>query len=198
VAPAGRLPISFPASLAQLPRPDLDGLKLAREASGTVSYGLASNVPPFDTDYDIEGANVGYKWHKLKGSKPLFPFGFGLTYTSFRFSELKLTGGKTVKGSVRITNVGQRAGVAVPQFYASVPVRGEMVQRLIGWQRLELAPGQSAVAKIRADPRLLAAFDPASKGWRIAAGTITVKVADHAEDEGLSATTRLKAAMLHP
>ncbi|SNS30625.1 beta-glucosidase [Sphingomonas laterariae] len=197
-APGGRLPISFPASLAQLPRPQLDGITEAQSATGAVTYGLAADVKSFDVDYDVDGANVGYKWHLLKQAKPLFPFGFGLTYTSFRMSGLKLSGGDTVKARVRVTNTGDRVGVAVPQFYATVPVRGEMVQRLIGWQRLELAPGQSAIAEISADPRLLASFDTNSHAWRVAAGKIVVKAADHAEDKGLTATTTLKASTIRP
>lgn len=196
-APAGRLPISFPASLDQLARPRLDGLAEMQKA-GSATYGLAANVAPFTVDYDIEGANIGYKWHTLQKTRPLFPFGFGLTYTDFNLSGLKLSGGRTITASVRVTNVGSREGVAVPQFYAAIPVRGKLVQRLIGWQRITLAPGQSAIATITADPRLLASFDTTEARWRISGGRIDVRAAQHADDPGIAAAATVTANTLKP
>ncbi|XHS00545.1 glycosyl hydrolase [Sphingomonas sp. DBB INV C78] len=198
VAPAGRLPISFPASLDQLARPELDGLRQAQTATGQSTYGLASNVEPFDVDYDVEGASIGYKWHALRGTRPLFPFGYGLTYTSFSYSDFRVSGGSTVKASLRVTNTGRRPGVVVPQFYAFVPVRGEIVQRLIGWQRIELDPGQSATAEIVADPRLLATFDAEQGQWQVPGGSVTIKAADNAMADGPTRRVRLKATRLRP
>src|SRR6185437_14289975 len=87
--PAGRLPITFPASLAQLPRPTLDDTPDPNREIGSQSHGLAT----FSVDYNIEGSDVGYRWYARKAFKPLFPFGFGLAYTKFVYSDLKLTGG---------------------------------------------------------------------------------------------------------
>ncbi|ARS26123.1 beta-glucosidase [Sphingomonas sp. KC8] len=197
-APSGRLPISFPADLSQLPRPDIDGWQEAQASQGKVSYGIASDAKPFDVNYDIEGATVGYKWHALNGTRPLFPFGFGLSYTDFNFTGLNVSGGDTVTASVRVTNVGRRAGVAIPQFYASVRVRGQIVKRLIGWKRLELQPGETATAEIVADRRLLASFDPASNAWQIDIGSVLIQAAADAGDPGLSKNVKLKAQTFRP
>jgi beta-glucosidase len=199
-APGGRLPISFPASEAQLARPVLDGLALteAELAKGKkANYGL-SDLPPFNVDYSIDGANVGYKWFAVKGEKPLFPFGYGLTYTSFRYDGLTASGGKTVKASVRVTNIGPRAGVAVPQFYATVPVRGQQVPRLIGWERVTLVPGETRTVSVTADPRLLASYDSSAPGWRIAKGDVKVSVGAHAGDEQQARAVRLSGGTLKP
>jgi beta-glucosidase len=198
--PGGRLPISFPASEAQLARPVLDGLALAEAelAKGKkAKYGL-SDLPPFDVDYKIDGANVGYKWFAVKGEKPLFPFGYGLTYTSFRYDGLTASGGRTVSASVRVTNMGRRAGVAVPQFYATVPVRGQQVPRLIGWERVTLAPGETRTVSITADPRLLASYDGSAPGWRIAKGDVKVSVGADAGDEQEAREVRLSGGILKP
>ncbi len=106
VDPSGKLPITFPASLAQLPRPDLPGRHIAWNTTFRVDY--------------REGAAVGYKWFEQQQSKPLYPFGFGLSYTRFRYSDLRVSGGKTVTASFTVTNVGKRAGADVPQLYAAV------------------------------------------------------------------------------
>jgi beta-glucosidase len=198
VAPSGRLPISFPAAESQLARPVLDGLAAPTGSSNRGSYGLASGSAPFDVDYTIDGANVGYKWFAVRGEKPLFPFGHGLTYTSFGYDGFTAKGGRTVTASVRVTNKGKRAGVAVPQFYATVPVRGQAVPRLIGWQRIALAPGESRTVTITADPRLLAAYDATLPGWRIARGDIKVAVGEHAEDVQASRDVALNGRTLRP
>ena len=98
VNPSGRLPITFPASLDQTPRPKLDGLFDFEPGQTTVNY-------------DIEGSDVGYRWYDRKGLTPLFPFGFGLSYTSFRYDDLKLRSeGNTIHASFTVTNTGDRPG----------------------------------------------------------------------------------------
>ncbi|AJP72415.1 glycoside hydrolase family 3 protein [Sphingomonas hengshuiensis] len=157
--PSGRLPISFPASVAQLPRPALD---VPPERDG--------KQLPFDVDYR-EGAAVGYRWFEATGAKPLFAFGHGLSYTRFAFDRLDLRVAQgTVTARVTVRNTGARAGVAVPQLYAG-PVSGgwEAPRRLAGWTTVALAPGQSRTVTITVDPRLLAMADDDGK-WRIAAG----------------------------
>jgi beta-glucosidase len=133
-APGGRLPISFPASEAQLARPVLDGLALTEAELAKdkkANYGL-SDLPPFNVDYSIDGANVGYKWFAVKGEKPLFPFGYGLTYTSFRYDGLTASGGRTVKASVRVTNIGPRGrgGAAILCDPAGARAAGAAADRL--------------------------------------------------------------------
>jgi beta-glucosidase len=194
VNPSGRLPITFPAAEAQLPRPVLDGLAPVM-ANTDKDHDSSNEQVPFEVDYDIEGADVGYKWFALKNLKPLFPFGYGLSYTTFDYGNLRLSGGETVTATVEVRNIGARAGIATPQFYATVPVRGASTVRLIGWERVALAPGESKEITITADPRLLAAFDA---GWKIAAGEVAITVGEFAGDIKLTAAATLTARTIKP
>ena len=182
---AGRLPITFPASVNQLPRPVLDG--------------TASPNEPFDVNYAIEGAAVGYKWFMKQGYTPLFPFGFGLSYTQFAFSQLRAVGGQSVGLSFIVTNTGTRAGYAVPQAYLTLPASAaEDPFRLIGWQKLLLKPGQSKRVTLSADPRLAATFDTTAQLWRTVAGPAAVQIGTSAQSLTLSAPVTLTAGTLPP
>lgn len=164
VDPSGRLPVSWPRSEAQLPRPSIPGAGLA--AIGLIPQGQ----PAQDVDYNIEGADVGYRWYQRKNLEPLFPFGYGLTYTHFAYSDFKprVENGR-LTASFTVTNRGQRAGVDVPQLYVTLPGSGQ-VRRLAGWCRVSLKPGQSAQLVAAADPRLLANFDEHGQRWQQPAG----------------------------
>ena len=169
VNPSGHLPITFPASLDQLPRPVLDGGK--------------DQGKRYTANYDIEGAAVGYKWFDKKGLKPLFPFGYGLSYTTFDMTEVHpidvtrqgLIVGFTVKNS------GAVAGKSVAQIYVAGQ-DWEAPKRLGGFAKLDLAPGESKTCQVTIDPRLLATFDSASKTWTVAAGTYTVMLGAASDD----------------
>jgi beta-glucosidase len=183
VNPSGRLPVTFPASVAQLPVPKLPG------------FGL----PP-DSSYDIhfpEGSDVGYRWFARTGAKPLFPFGHGLSYTSFAVSDLKVDGGKTLTMHFTVKNTGARAGADVPQVYLR-SAAGQAVTRLIGFDKVALAPGEQKRVTVVADPRLLASFDSTANGWRVAAGHYTVSVGTDATDTGLSGSANVAGAFLKP
>lgn len=178
VSPSGRLPISFPNDIAQLPRPRLDGYD--PKAS------LFSKPPaPFVVDYK-EGSDVGYRWFERTGAAPMFPFGHGLTYTSFARSDLKIFSGTTLRVSFTITNTGQRGGVDVPQLYVAPPGR---THRLAGWARVALKPGESRRVTIEADPAILASYS--TTGWRREAGVYDLWVSSSAKPEGLHGTARL-------
>ncbi|CAN7562433.1 glycoside hydrolase family 3 C-terminal domain-containing protein [Duganella sp. LjRoot269] len=173
VNPSGHLPATFPASVAQLPRQVIDGDDKTKDEN---------IIEKVTTDYNIEGAAVGYKWFDLKGHKPLFPFGYGLSYTSFVYSDLSAkaaSGGVEVSFSVK--NTGKRDGKAVGQVYVS-PVGGgwEAPKRLGGWDKLALKAGDSGKASVRIDPRLLGVYDSASKTWKIAGGDYLVTLAESA------------------
>ncbi|MRW89981.1 glycosyl hydrolase [Duganella sp. FT80W] len=173
VNPSGHLPATFPASLAQLPRPVLDG------DAKTKDENIIEKVA---TDYNIEGAAVGYKWFDLKGHKPLFPFGYGLSYTSFALGELSAKpAGSGIEVTFSIKNTGKRDGKAVGQVYVSSLAGGwEAPKRLGGWDKLDLKAGASGQATLKIDPRLLGVYDSASKTWKIAAGEYLVTLADSA------------------
>jgi beta-glucosidase len=176
VNPSGRLPVTFPADLAQTPRPELPGLG---EPWGT----------PTTIRYD-EGAEVGYRWFAQRGERPLYAFGHGLSYTSFEYGELEATGGDTITATFTVTNGGDRDGADVPQLYLTAGPDGERM-RLLGFERVELAPGESRAVTIAADPRLLARFDADAGQWRIAGGTHRVALGRAADDLVLAAEVEL-------
>ncbi|TFW31389.1 glycosyl hydrolase [Duganella callida] len=175
VNPSGHLPATFPASVAQLPRPTIDG------DSKTKDENIIEKV---QTDYNIEGAAIGYKWFDLKNHKPLFPFGYGLSYTSFALGDLSAKpaeGGKGIEVSFSVRNTGKRDGKAVGQVYVSSAAGGwEAPKRLGGWDKLDVKAGASGKATVQIDPRLLGVYDSASKTWKIAAGEYIVTLAESA------------------
>ncbi|HEX8403961.1 MAG TPA: glycoside hydrolase family 3 C-terminal domain-containing protein [Duganella sp.] len=177
VNPSGHLPTTFPVSESQLPRPKLDGDPKNEKARFTVNY--------------HEGAAVGYKWYDLKGLKPLFPFGHGLSYTQFSYSGLAASqkGGK-LQLTFKVTNTGAVKGKDVPQVYvAPVGAKWEAPKRLAGWDKVDLAPGESKDVSVTVDPRLLSMYDSRSKTWRIAQGGYKVLLAHDAGDTKAASIT---------
>jgi beta-glucosidase len=185
VNPSGHLPATFPASEQQLPRPTLDGDRKHEDKAFAVNY--------------TEGAAVGYKWYDLKGHKPLFPFGHGLSYTTFSYSGL---GAQFKDGRLhvrfKVTNTGKTAGKAVPQVYASpLAAKWEAPKRLAGWDKVSLQPGESKEVDVAVEPRVLGMFDEASKTWTIAKGKYKVILArDAAVVDATSVTVDLPAQVL--
>lgn len=177
--PSGRLPVTFPRDERQLPRPVLAG-------------GASVN-------YHIEGAAVGYKWFDRQKLDPLFPFGDGLSYTRFAYSNLKVRMGARVTVSFVVRNVGTRAGMDVPQVYVDMPTTdGEAPRRLAGFDKVDLKPGAQATVTMTIDPRLFAVFDVAADRWRIAAGRYTVEAGHSSRDLALRGGVDLPAASIQP
>jgi beta-glucosidase len=176
INPSGRLPVTFPADLAQTPRPELAGL-------GT-PWGT-----PVTVRYD-EGAEIGYRWFAKTGAQPLYAFGHGLGYTSFGYSDLEVSGGDTITASFTVTNTGGREGADVPQLYLT-DAAGQARTRLLGFERVELQPGESRRVTLTADPRLLATFDGEAGQWRMADGTHRIALATAADTPVLTADAPL-------
>ncbi|CAN7249740.1 glycoside hydrolase family 3 C-terminal domain-containing protein [Pseudoduganella sp. LjRoot289] len=187
VNPSGHLPATFPASESQLPRPALDGFPEVADKRFDVSY--------------HEGAAVGYKWFDLKGLKPLFPFGHGLSYTDFALTDLSTSVKDGVlHASFSVKNVGKVAGKEVAQVYvAPVSARWEAPKRLVGFHKADAAPGAVVKAAIAVDPRLLAMYDSASKTWKVAKGDYKVILAADAaaaaDGKAVSKVVHLEAAV---
>lgn len=184
VNPSGRLPLSWPVDESQLPRPIIPGTGLPE---GTV----------VKVDYNIEGSDVGYRWFARQQSAPRYWFGYGLSYTRFSYANLALTGGKTVSASIDVTNSGARAGSDVVQLYLTGRPGGP-ARRLIGFQKISLAPGETRRVTFQADPRLLADFDEKAKAWRIDAGRYSVGVGTDAGTMAATQTVAVKAQRLKP
>jgi beta-glucosidase len=166
VNPSGRLPISFPKSADQLPRPrPVVPAGLNSNAASDAGAGDGSALPSWDVTYS-EGANVGYRWYAAKGTQPLFPFGYGLSYTRFGFREARVTGGAAPSVTVTVRNEGTRAGAVVPQLYVTGPEGG--APRLAAWKRQALKPGEAAQMTLTADRHALARWTDGR--WVIPAG----------------------------
>jgi beta-glucosidase len=182
VNPSGRLPVTFPASTEQLPRKRLDG-------SLTVEPDFLGNGKPgqtLDADHDIEGSDVGYRWFARTHAEPLFPFGFGLSYTQFAHDPIRLAA-DGLSASVTVRNTGARAGADVAQVYlAGTP--GGPVRRLAGFARLELAPGESKTVTIPPEPRIMAEW--VKGGWHLAGGNYRFALGSSASELGPEAVHR--------
>jgi beta-glucosidase len=174
VNPSGRLPISFPTDESQLPRAEIPGWGQPEGAQGTVTY--------------REGAEVGYRWYANQGTRPLFPFGHGLSYTRFEQSGLQIRGGNQIEATVSVRNTGKVAGAEVVQLYLT---RRDSVdtRRLAGFTRVELAPGESRTVVVKIEPKVLADWTP--EGWHLAAATYSFTSARSADSPGLDASIKL-------
>jgi beta-glucosidase len=179
VNPSGRLPITFPESLDQTPRPELPGQGTPWGTPTTIEYN--------------EGAEVGYRWFAKTGARPIYAFGHGLGYTTFAYGDLVVRGGETVTASFTVSNTGDREGADVPQLYL-IDAAGDERMRLLGFERVELQPGESRQVTLTADRRLLARFDGAAGQWHIAGGAYTVAVGKAADALELTGDTTLADA----
>ncbi|WP_112862572.1 beta-glucosidase family protein [Brevundimonas vesicularis] len=197
VNPSGRLPITFPRDGDQPPRPVPPGLQALKEsdAASNAGSGSAAEFKPFPVEYP-EGSDVGYRWYEREGRRPLFPFGHGLSYTTFAYDGLTIEAGDALRVSVEVTNTGDRAGDDVPQLYVTLPDGG--ARRLAGFARVSLAPGETRRITLTAEPRVLARYDTSAPGWRILPGAYRVRVARDALDEGIGGEARITPHLLKP
>ena len=169
VNPSGKLPVTFPASLSDVP-------------AHTTAQWPGSN----DTVQYSEGVDVGYRWYDANDITPLFPFGFGLSYTTFDYSGLTVSdpdsaGNVTV--SAKVTNTGSVAGSDVPQLYVGDPAStGEPPKQLKGFQRVTLDPGANTTVTFTVGTRDLAYWDDTRHGWTTPAGTYKIFVGDSSRD----------------
>jgi beta-glucosidase len=139
-----------------------------------------------------EGAEVGYRWFFKTAQKPLFAFGHGLSYSRFEYSDFSLTGEQTLTAHFTVKNAGARAGADVPQLYLT-DAAGEQRSRLLGFQRIELMPGESQTLSIEVDPRLLARYSDTEKTWKLRGGEYRVALSRAADEPVVVARSPLGA-----
>jgi len=148
-----------------------------------------------------EGLFVGYRYYDRKAVEPLFPFGFGLSYTEFSYENLRLSSDtiradETLTVHVDITNIGSRTGTEVVQLYirdnAARLMRPD--KELKGFAKVELQPGSTTTVTFTIDREALSYYDPAVPGWIAEPGEFTVLIGRSANDIRLSATFQLVAA----
>src|SRR5215472_638352 len=179
VNPTGKLAVTFPKSDADLPHPTLvlppPESQPHRPAPGqdisAFMAQMAKGLPAFQTTYD-EKLEVGYKWYDAQKKDVLFPFGFGLSYTTYAYSALTAKdSGDALTVSFTVKNTGKRAGTEIAQVYTAFPdAAGEPPHRLIGWSRVELAPGESKPVTITVPHDRLTVYDEASDSWKLVPG----------------------------
>jgi beta-glucosidase len=187
-SPSGKLPYTFPVSEADLPTAGS-----AQQYPGTCSGCTGSPQPGFyppqtrQVEY-TEGLEVGYRWYAAQQIRPLFPFGYGLSYSSFAYSKLQVTpvvtdGANEVRIRFRLTNTGNRQATETAQAYVNLPAAAnEPSKRLVGWQRVTLGPGAWQDVEItlsRADLRdlhLLQYWNADTGQWTTAQGRYEVSV----------------------
>jgi len=178
VDPSGKLPMTFPMSENDLPR-----TTIAQPPKPVVNGVLSFNV-----DYNIEGAAVGYKWYESQKKPVLFPFGFGLSYTTFKYSGLTLAPGGTM-AIFTLQNTGHRSGAEIAQVYATLPsASGESWKRLVGWIKVELDPNESREVKVRLEPLALSVWDETAHKFVQPSGSYRIVVGGSSADTQLSGT----------
>ncbi len=166
VNPAGKLPLTFPLTADKIPT------STPQQWPGVNGKSIYS-----------EKLNVGYRWYDATRNRPLFPFGYGLSYTTFRLSHLVITpislrnGHGTIHGTVEVTNTGSRAGAEVVEAYVSQPsANGEPPRQLCAFARVFLKPGETRQVRLTISPRSLSFYDTSAHRWTLAAGTYRVLV----------------------
>jgi beta-glucosidase len=158
VNPSGKLPMTWPANEQQGPASQYSDLHLVNERYS-------------------EGVDVGYRWYDATGQRPLFPFGHGLSYSTFRYSNLRVTpaGRATFTVTARVTNTGAHAGADVAQLYLGAPATAhEPPKQLKGYDKVDLRPGQSTIVRFRITAQDLASWRGGR--WTVVPGTYTVMV----------------------
>jgi beta-glucosidase len=185
VNPCGKLPVSFAGSDADLPHPAVPGMNLLRPpGSPRVEH---ERMPDFNIDY-TEGLKVGYKWFDAEGKEPLFAFGYGLSYTTYAYSDLKAAIG-SVTFSVR--NTGNREGAEIVQVYAGLPAAAkEPPKRLVAWDKVRLAPGEQKTVSLAIDPKFLSIFNEQKDDWELLAGEYTFFAGGSSRSTPLSAAVK--------
>ncbi len=178
--PGGRLPATFP-----------------RREADTPTAGDPEKYPGVNNEVTYkEGLLVGYRWYDARQVEPAYPFGFGLSYTNFRYHDLSVRRVNRERGAVataklEVTNSGRRAGIAVPELYLGYPADApvpEPPKELKGFRRVWVGPGRTKTVRIDLRNRDFSYWDAASNAWKLLPGCYRVLVGSSSRDLPLSAT----------
>ncbi|HZK06457.1 MAG TPA: glycoside hydrolase family 3 C-terminal domain-containing protein [Actinomycetaceae bacterium] len=169
----------------------------ARNEDDILNYGRPERHPGVDegegwpTIRYSEGLEMGYRWFQGQGIEPLFPFGFGLSYTTFEVDDVAVSvdesdGIAPFEVTARVTNTGEVRGAEVVQVYLGIPAAGQPPKRLVGFQKIWLEPGESGEVAITIDPSAtnhpMSVWDCCSHGWIVVPGGYRVYVGTSSED----------------
>lgn len=208
LAPSGRLPLSF----LQSDDPEDSWLASPAQYPG-IATNSSSGPPSWNATYN-EGLLIGYRWFDAKARNPLFAFGYGLTYTTFKYSNLKTSGATSIVDTTSlhvssnstssansttvveftITNTGNRAGAEVAQLYLSFPAEaGEPPYVLRGFAKRLLGIGESAIITLLLNEQDFSVWDTLASDWRVWPGNFGVAVGGSSRDLRLYSTLEVKA-----
>ena len=195
VNPSAKLPITFPKSDADLPHPNIvkpPVRSTSKDGDHDAWKRIAEGLPAFQVTYD-EGVKVGYKWYDAENKQVLFPFGYGLSYTSYQYSGLKVTPGNNVRLTFTVKNTGDRAGAEIAEVYAALPASvAEPPKRLVGWSKVRLNPGESKEVSVEVDPLYLSVFNVDRDAWELIPGDYAFLAGGSSQSLPLKETTSLK------
>ena len=166
VCPSGKLPFSYPVKLTD---------------NGAMSFGAESYPGVGGQQTYKEDILVGYRWHDTKGIPALFPFGYGLSYTTFKYGKPTISG-RTV--SVAVTNSGKMAGKEVVQLYVGDDQASVLrpVKELKHFKKINLAPGETKTVEFTIKDEDLKFYDEASKNWKLEPGSFTLYIGSSSTD----------------
>ena len=196
--PEGKLPLSFDRSWEENPSAPY---YYPIQGADTKLHVTETGQPPVDyviphVKY-VDGLLVGYRYWTTTGKHPLFPFGFGLSYTTFNFSKLEVpatvASGATIPVSFDVTNTGSVAGAEVAQLYVSDPSAkvSRPERELKGFEKVRLAPGETKHVTLNLDARAFSYWDSTAHKWTIDSGKFVIRVGDSSENTPLSADLTL-------
>jgi beta-glucosidase len=202
VNPSAKLPVTFPLSDADLPHPTItmpppeSTEDWSKDPQGMMKK-IMAGLPPFTMKYD-EGLEVGYKWYDAEHKKVLYPFGYGLSYTTYDYSGLKAeaSGAGGLDGSVKVhltvKNTGSRAGDEIAEVYTTMPAAAqEPPKRLVGWARVHIEPGDEKDVSIEIPNQRFAVWDEAKKGWQLVPGEYTLMAGPSSQELPLKQGVKL-------
>lgn len=181
VNPSAKLPMTFPNSEQDLPHPTLVKPPHLPNPPDTFNHPELAKAT-CSVRYD-EGVKVGYKWYDAEKKSVLFPFGYGLSYTTYAYSALSVTPGKETTIRFTVKNTGNRAGEEISEVYAAFPqAANEPPKRLVGWSKVHLDPGESKEVTVQVPAKYLSIFDEAQNTWKLLPGSYKFLVGASSQD----------------
>ena len=181
VNPSAKLPMTFPNSEQDVPHPTLVKPPDLPNPPDTFNHPELAKAT-FSVRYD-EGVKVGYKWYDAEKKPVLFPFGYGLSYTTYSYSGLTVTPGKETTIRFTVKNTGNRPGEEIAEVFAALPqAANEPPKRLVGWSKVHLDSGESKEVTVQVPAKYLSIFDEAKNSWKLLPGSYKFLVGGSSQD----------------
>jgi beta-glucosidase len=188
VNPSGKTAETFPLADADLPHTTIAPLPPREKGAGSRAVNAGDDEHSSYTVHYDEGLKVGYKWYDAEKKPVLFPFGFGLSYTTFSYSGLTVVPGQSPKVTFTVKNTGKHSGAEVVEVYAMLPEAAqEPPKRLVGFDKVMLAPGESREVTVDIDPLYLEVYDESSNKMVLVNGKYTIAVGGSSQSLPLTA-----------